>query len=133
MLEPSALNILSFDNIVMFYRKELLAMIKGKYAKDVFNEAEQNSLMERLVFIPCYRKRDKYIGTASIPTCLARMILSGFVKIDREKIIKELEFMFINNEIHVHVCKSDSSFCFHCYLVGSLCELYYKKGGTIVC
>ena len=37
----------------------------------------------------------------------------------------------IGFELKNHVCSSERGRCFHCWMVGSLCHLYYEKGGTI--
>ena len=123
---------ISFVNVVMFYKEELKELMLTRYAKNIFNIAEQHHLKNKMVYITChYMDTGKSLGTASIPSCLTRMILSGFIKIDREELIKELDNTIIRDNGYIHTCKSERAFCFNCYLTNSLCELYYRKGGTI--
>ena len=129
----SLLNFISFFNVVNWYKKELIELLNNKIAKYIFNESEQNNLIRHMVYIPCRIKiGQKNLGTLSYPTCLTRMILSGMIKLDYEEAFKNLDNMTILKNRHVHICNVERCYCFHCYLVGSLCELYYKKGGTII-
>lgn len=131
-IQNSVFDILSFVNVVMFYKEELKELMLSRYAKLIFNTAEQHHLKNKMIFITChYVDTGKSLGTASIPSCLTRMILTGFIKIDRKELMKELDNTIIRDNGYVHVCNSERGYCFHCYLSGSLCELYYRKGGTI--
>ena len=124
---------ISFVNAVNFYRKELLKLRETFIAKNIFNDTEQRNLMKHMLFFP-YNVKSKTCnyGTVSYPTCLANMILTGMIKVNHEELVKELDKMIIIKNKYVHTCNVERGYCFHCYLVGSLCELYYRKGGTII-
>lgn len=131
LLQNTVFDILSFSNLINFNRNNLIRLMKNKNAKEIFNEQQQNQLIKWCIYIPCHMKKgNRFMGTSSYPSCLTRMILSGLITIDRDELIKELDNTCIING-KIHVCNSDRSLCFHCYILGSLCELYYKKGGTI--